>query len=102
MVEAEPSGWQRSMREAIRTLAELLQILELDPATVPGAQPQAGEFSLLVPRSFVARMRKRDPFDPLLRQILPDADSDTLHCRRGAEAETTVRRRDRPRGRSRP
>ena len=61
------------MREAIRTLAELLQILELDPATVPGAQPQAGEFSLLVPRSFVARMRKRDPFDPLLRQILPDA-----------------------------
>jgi EF-P beta-lysylation protein EpmB len=31
----------------------------------------AAEFPLLVPHSFVARMRKRDPHDPLLLQVLP-------------------------------
>ncbi len=37
-----------------------------------GFQPSADEFSLLVPRSFAARMRKGDPHDPLLLQVLPD------------------------------
>ena len=32
------------------------------------------QFSLLVPRSFVARMRPGDAADPLLRQVLPLAD----------------------------
>jgi EF-P beta-lysylation protein EpmB len=31
------------------------------------------DFPLLVPRGFVARMRKRDPHDPLLLQVLPRA-----------------------------
>ena len=35
---------------------------------------------MLVPRSFAARMRKGDPEDPLLRQVLPDSlERETVH-----------------------
>jgi len=63
--------WQRSLREAIRTPAELLKVLGLEPSAVDGFEPGSEEFTLLVPRSFVARMRKGDPRDPLLLQVLP-------------------------------
>ena len=65
---AHPGGWQREWREAVTEPAELLAILGLEaPATVPTA------FPLRVPRAFVARMRRGDPTDPLLRQVLPIA-----------------------------
>nr|VFK15967.1 MAG: L-lysine 2,3-aminomutase [Candidatus Kentron sp. LFY] len=35
-------------------------------------------FSLLVPRGYVARMRKGDPRDPLLRQVLPIAEESAI------------------------
>ncbi|MEE4379618.1 MAG: EF-P beta-lysylation protein EpmB [Candidatus Competibacteraceae bacterium] len=54
--------------------AELFRLLDLDPALLAAAQTASGLFSLRVPRSYVARMRKRDPNDPLLRQVLPIAD----------------------------
>lgn len=44
-------------------------LLELPPDAFAGAE--RGEFPLLVPRGFVARMHKRDRADPLLRQVLP-------------------------------
>lgn len=46
-------------------------MLSLDPRLLPAARRAAGEFPLKVPRGFVARMRKGDPDDPLLRQVLP-------------------------------
>jgi L-lysine 2,3-aminomutase len=46
-------------------------LLELPPGSLD-AVASAG-FPLLVPRGFVARMRKRDPRDPLLLQVLPRA-----------------------------
>jgi EF-P beta-lysylation protein EpmB len=59
------------VRDAVRDPAELARLLDLPPerlATLPDA-----EFPLLVPRGFVARMRRGDPDDPLLRQVLPRA-----------------------------
>ena len=44
-------------------------MLELPPATLDALA--TSDFPLLVPRGFVARMRKRDPRDPLLLQVLP-------------------------------
>ena len=38
---------------------------------------EAGTFRVLVPRSYVARMRPGDPHDPLLRQVLPVASEHT-------------------------
>jgi EF-P beta-lysylation protein EpmB len=46
-------------------------LLELSPQAL-GA-PANVSFPLLVPRGFVARMRKGDPHDPLLKQIWPHA-----------------------------
>ena len=44
-------------------------MLELPPATLDALA--TSDFPLLVPRGFVARMRKRDARDPLLLQVLP-------------------------------
>lgn len=63
--------WQKLLAQAITDPAELLRILELDASWLPAAQAAARAFPLRVPRGFVARMRKRDPHDPLLRQVLP-------------------------------
>lgn len=62
--------WQQALADAVSSAAELCEILGLDPAL---AIPAAGieGFPLRVPRGFVARMRRGDPRDPLLLQILP-------------------------------
>ena len=63
--------WQRELARAITDPAELLRVLELDPALLPAATAAAARFALRVPRGFVARMQRGDPADPLLRQVLP-------------------------------
>jgi EF-P beta-lysylation protein EpmB len=65
-------SWQAALQTAVREPGELLRLLDLSPAAL-GA-PANVVFPLLVPRSFVARMRKGDPHDPLLRQVWPHAD----------------------------
>ncbi len=51
---------------------DLFRFLELDGSrAAPYDIPDGASFSLLVPRSFASRMRKRDWFDPLLLQVLP-------------------------------
>lgn len=66
--------WQHSLRDAVRDVHELLEILQLDPLDANWVQPGADEFPILVPRKFISRMRKGDPNDPLLRQVLPARD----------------------------
>ncbi len=61
-------AWQRELAAAVRDVGELCELLGLSAAAFPAA---AAQFPLLVPRSFVARMRPRDPRDPLLLQVLP-------------------------------
>jgi EF-P beta-lysylation protein EpmB len=63
--------WQTDMAEAVRDPRELLALLDLDPGLLEPAQRAAAAFPLRVPRAFLARMRKGDPADPLLRQVLP-------------------------------
>jgi len=46
-------------------------MLDLPAALLPGARAAAEKFRLRVPRSYVARMRRGDARDPLLRQVLP-------------------------------
>jgi EF-P beta-lysylation protein EpmB len=64
-------AWQAAVRDAIRDPLELARALDLAPQAL-GALIDS-KFPLLVPRGFVARMRRGDPGDPLLRQILPVA-----------------------------
>lgn len=69
-----PPRWQAELAAAYTDPAELLRALELDPAWLPAARRAAAAFPLRVPRGFVARMRKGDAHDPLLRQVLPLAE----------------------------
>ncbi|HTT08484.1 MAG TPA: EF-P beta-lysylation protein EpmB [Gammaproteobacteria bacterium] len=70
------SAWQKALAEAISSPLELLQLLEIDPA-VAGFRLSADiRFRQRVPRGFAARMRKGDPLDPLLLQVLPLAEED--------------------------
>jgi EF-P beta-lysylation protein EpmB len=68
---AAPNTWQAELRDAVRDAAELASLLELPADVVRARVAGASAFPLLVPRGFVARMRKRDPDDPLLLQVLP-------------------------------
>ncbi len=68
---APGESWQRALRDAVNSVGELLAIVDVDPADVDWIQPARDEFPLRVPRSYISRMRQKDPDDPLLRQVLP-------------------------------
>lgn len=63
--------WQTELAEAVRNPGELLALLELESRWLEPARRAAAAFPLRVPRPFLARIRKGDPADPLLRQVLP-------------------------------
>lgn len=69
--QGQPPAWKSVQADAIRDPAELLAVLGLDMAWLPAARRAAELFPLRVPRGFVARMEHGNPFDPLLRQVLP-------------------------------
>lgn len=74
-----PPPWQTAQGDAVTDPAELLRILELPPDMLPAARRAARLFGLRVPRGYVARMRRGDAADPLLRQVLPlDAECDDV------------------------
>jgi EF-P beta-lysylation protein EpmB len=68
---ASATSWQAEFAAAVTDPAELAALLDLPPEWVAPARAAAGLFPLRVPRSFIARMRRGDPADPLLRQVLP-------------------------------
>ncbi|HVS76804.1 MAG TPA: EF-P beta-lysylation protein EpmB [Steroidobacteraceae bacterium] len=67
----EPKTWQQELAQAITSPEELAAVLGLHPGLLREAAAAGRRFPLRVPRAFVARMRRGDPSDPLLRQILP-------------------------------
>ncbi len=73
--------WQQAWREAVRDPRELLSLLDLPQLAGRIPDEAATRFPLRVPRGFVARMRRGDPHDPLLRQVLPLDDE--LRAARG-------------------
>lgn len=67
-------SWQADFAAAVTDPAELASLLGLPESWVAPAREAARMFPMRVPRSFVARMRRGDPTDPLLRQVLPVAE----------------------------
>jgi EF-P beta-lysylation protein EpmB len=67
---AEP-GWRQELKAAVRDPAELCRLLDLPTSLVEPARRAAEQFGLFVPRGYLQRMRRGDPHDPLLRQVLP-------------------------------
>jgi EF-P beta-lysylation protein EpmB len=68
-VSSTVAVWQRELAGAVRDPATLVRLLNLpqDAVSVQAAQ----QFRLLVPHSYLARMKSGDWHDPLLRQVLP-------------------------------
>ncbi|HEX4872961.1 MAG TPA: EF-P beta-lysylation protein EpmB [Nevskiaceae bacterium] len=66
--------WQHRLRESLSDPAELLALLGLDPALPTLQAGLAAGFPLRVTRSYVARMRRGDPRDPLFLQVWPRPD----------------------------
>ena len=63
--------WQAALAALITDPEELFTLLELDKCLLEEARAAATLFPFKVSHSFVARMQKRNPHDPLLRQVLP-------------------------------
>jgi EF-P beta-lysylation protein EpmB len=63
--------WQQELARGFDNVGDLLRELELDPTHEEAPKNILKDFPLRVPRGFVARMRKHDYADPLLRQVLP-------------------------------
>lgn len=73
----QPPGWQQLWREAVTDPAELLDLVGL-PSLKRRLATTGLSFPLRVPRGYVARMRRGDADDPLLRQVLPLANEDRI------------------------
>ncbi len=67
----EPDDWREEFANAVSDPNELLELLELTDTALARAISCPHAFRLRVPRGFIARMRKGDPGDPLLLQVLP-------------------------------
>jgi EF-P beta-lysylation protein EpmB len=63
--------WQEQLADLITDPHELLALLGLDPSQLDLAPTALDNFPLRVPRPYLARMRRGDPQDPLLLQVLP-------------------------------
>jgi EF-P beta-lysylation protein EpmB len=70
---ASSPTWQQELAGAITDPEALARALGLDPGLFPAAGQASELFALRVPLSFVRRMRRGDPADPLLRQVMPMA-----------------------------
>lgn len=70
---AVPS-WQQEMAGAFSRPENLLDFLDLGSTLLPAAVEASTHFAFKVTRSYASRMKKGDPEDPLLRQVLPLAN----------------------------
>ncbi len=73
------ASWGQVLAESLRSCDELLALVQLQVTDFPDGLSMAKHFPLLVPRPFVERMRKGDPLDPLLLQVLPLGAEEQLH-----------------------
>lgn len=65
--ESSAPKWRQQLRDAFRDANSLLRHLGL-----PEDDPEIRRFPMLVPQVFANRMKRGDPNDALLRQVLPD------------------------------
>lgn len=75
---AQPKSWQMLWREAVRDPRALLEMLALPHLAAQISDLAAAQFPMRVPLGFIAKMRRGDAHDPLLRQVLPILDEDHI------------------------
>ena len=78
-VESVEQNWLKQLSNAISDPTKLLEALEIDPTPWQAGFAARELFALRVPLSFVERMEKGNPHDPLLRQVLPLTEEFEVH-----------------------
>ncbi|MGA1741430.1 MAG: EF-P beta-lysylation protein EpmB [Pseudohongiellaceae bacterium] len=64
-------SWQDCLTDLVTDPMELLNMLDLDPDQLDLSLDVLREFPLRLPRTFIQRMQRGNPNDPLLLQVLP-------------------------------
>jgi EF-P beta-lysylation protein EpmB len=73
-IRAKQEPWQSALSQAVTNPKQLLQALQLDSSLLnEQAQDASKLFRTFVTQSFLKRIKKGEPNDPLLKQVLPDA-----------------------------
>lgn len=72
-------NWLKQLANGISDPAKLLEQLEIDPKPWQDGFAARKLFAQRVPQSFVDRMEKGNPYDPLLRQVLPLSEEFEVH-----------------------
>jgi len=74
-----PEDWRIHLREAYRTPQQLLTALGFNTAQQTTLLADDQGFATFVPKAFAQKMRPQDPIDPLLLQVLPQAQEAIKH-----------------------
>lgn len=77
--ESVEQNWLKQLANGISDPEALLKQLEIDPAPWREGFQARQLFAQRVPQNFVDRMEKGNPFDPLLRQVLPLSEEFDVH-----------------------
>ncbi len=67
-------NWRQALSEAFTNIDDLCRYLQLQPEQLPISKTASENFAVRVPKSYAARIKKHDPNDPLLKQVLPTLD----------------------------
>ncbi|AUI87195.1 EF-P beta-lysylation protein EpmB [Vibrio azureus] len=78
-VESVEQNWLKQLANGISDPAKLLEYLEVDPSPWQDGFAARRLFAQRVPQSFIDRMEKGNPYDPLLRQVLPLSEEFEVH-----------------------
>ena len=77
-INRQNKAWRNALADAVRDPLTLCRALDLAPEALQLSSTAAKQFPLRVPWEFIRRMRRGDPNDPLLRQVLPIAPEESL------------------------
>ncbi|PMH42136.1 EF-P beta-lysylation protein EpmB [Vibrio sp. 10N.286.49.B3] len=78
-VESVEQNWLKQLSNATSDPIKLLEWLEIDATPWQAGFAAKRLFAQRVPQSFVDRMEKGNPHDPLLRQVLPLSEEFEVH-----------------------
>ncbi|ASG67494.1 EF-P beta-lysylation protein EpmB [Francisella halioticida] len=72
------SSWKKALKESFYSPLELLEFLQINNNKFRVSLKATSKFKMVVTRSFVNRMEKRNINDPLLKQVLPIIDEEVI------------------------
>ena len=72
-------SWQEQLANAIRHPDELLKYVGLSPESIGYSEKMIQQFAVRIPHVFADRIKKNDPKDPILRQVFPFLDEETIN-----------------------